>query len=157
MTVHQEFHEETGRQFWSVEEEWEQRIAAVHQLGKREAFVKVHNDPVMRIRTADVSDGHDERGTARFKERVLVQSPHVRPAADVRQEIEDRRRSLHELVEKTEEAGRPFNVKPIVYDAPPVLMRPCASTTRRRPAPPAGSPRPHPPSSPCRRGRSSGR
>jgi hypothetical protein len=108
ITVHEEFHEETGRQFYSLHEEWEKRTAATHQLGKREAFVKVHNDPVVRIRTADVSDEHDDRGSARFKEQLLARSPNVQSVSDVRQEIEDRRRSLHALVEKSEEAGRPF-------------------------------------------------
>ena len=111
ITVHEEFHEETGRQFWSIEEEWEQRTAAVHQLGKRMAFVKVHDGPVEQIRTADVVEDHDQRGTARFRERMVANSPHVRPAPDVRQEIEDRHRSLRELVDKTEEGDRPFDIK----------------------------------------------
>ena len=111
VTVHEEFHEETGRQFYSLDEEWEKQTAAVHQLGKREAFVKVHNGQAVRIRTADVSDEHDDGAAARFKERLLAGSPHVQSAPDVLREIEDRHRSLHALVETTEEAGRPFNVK----------------------------------------------
>lgn len=111
VTVHEEFHEETGRQFYSLDEEWEKQTAAMHQLGKREAFVKVHNGAAVRIRTADVSDEHDDCAAARFKERLLVGSPHVQSASDVRQEIEDRRRSLRALVDSTEEASRPFNVK----------------------------------------------
>ena len=111
VTVHEEFREETGRQFYSLEEEWEKRISELHQLGKREAFVKVHNGQAVRIRTADVSDEHDDRAAARFKERLLAGSPHVQSASDVVREIEDRRQSLKALVEKNEDAGRPFNVR----------------------------------------------
>ena len=111
ITVHEEFQEETGRQFYTLEEEWERRVAEVHGLPQREAFVKVQNGPAIRIRTADVPEIVDERGTERFKEQVLMRSPHVRTAADVRLEIEERRQSLRALVEKTEEAGRPFDVK----------------------------------------------
>ena len=111
ITVHEEFREETGRQFYSLDEEWEKRISELHQLGKREAFLKVHNGAAVRIRTADVSDEHDERTAARFKEQLLAHSPHVQSSADVTQEIEDRRQSLRALVEQTEEAVRPLNVK----------------------------------------------
>ena len=108
---HEEFLEETGRQFLSVEEEWEEKTAAVHQLGKREAFVKVHNGELLRIRTADVADVQDEGATARFKQRLLTASPHVQAVVDVQEEIAERRRSLSALVENSEEADRPLNVK----------------------------------------------
>lgn len=111
ITMHEEFREETGRQFYSLEEQWEKQVAAVHQLGKREAFIKVHNGPVHRFRTADVPEVRDERGAARFKDQLLAQNPHVHSASDVQLEIDERQRSLAALVERAEEGDRPFTVK----------------------------------------------
>jgi hypothetical protein len=54
ITEHEEFIEESGRQFWSPAEQWEHLTARVMNLEKREALVKVFNKPVLDIATPDV-------------------------------------------------------------------------------------------------------
>ena len=109
ITRHEQFTEETGRQFWGIDEQWEELIAAVHQLGKREALVRLHNGPVLHIRTAEVQENTDERATNRFKERAVTRSPYVSTADEVVREIDVRRRRLADVADK--QGGRPFNVK----------------------------------------------
>ena len=107
ITRHEEFQEETGRQFFSVEEEWEQRIAALHQLPKREAFLKVYNQPVQRIRTPDVEPERLDRATARFGERARRESPYVTPVETVRTEITARAKRIEVLVGQSTDARFP--------------------------------------------------
>lgn len=94
MTEHEEFEEETGRQFWSVEEQWEELTSAVHRLGKREALVRIYNGPVHHVCTADVVDRIDERANMRFADTICAASPYARRVADVLEEIDGRRRRL---------------------------------------------------------------
>jgi len=54
VTQFQEFIEEGGRQFWSCSDQWEMLTARTMNLDKREALVKVYNEPVLDIRTPDV-------------------------------------------------------------------------------------------------------
>jgi hypothetical protein len=111
VTLHEEFVEETGRQFYSLDEQWERRTALLHGLGKREAFVKIHNGTPLRFHTIDVPDFRDGRQTSRFKTEVLSKNPHVQPTAAVEQEIKERQRALNARVETAEEMGRPLDVK----------------------------------------------
>lgn len=111
VTVHDEFREETGRQFWTLEEEWERLVGVVHGLPKRHALIKVYQRPVIHIVTPDIEkERHDER-SERFQVRVMESSPYVKPASVVTVEIEDRKKELAALTEKTETGSRPFDVK----------------------------------------------
>ena len=107
VTVHEEFREETGRQFASLEEELERFTAQVHRLPKREAFVRFYNGPVMHVRTAEVTEPGDARQALRFKRRLLAKSPHAASAEEAAREIEERRRRLAELVAHRAEATQP--------------------------------------------------
>jgi hypothetical protein len=111
ITRHEEFREETSRQFWTLEEEWERLTARVHGLAKRQALVRIHNGPVIRIRTPDVreepSHGRDER----FKETILQTAHYAQPAPAVVREIERRRQDLKLLTQAAVDRDRPFDVK----------------------------------------------
>lgn len=65
VTDHQEFPEETGRQFRSLEEEWEKLVARLFNLDRREALIKVFNRPTLDIHTPEV-----ERLSARRSRRL---------------------------------------------------------------------------------------
>ncbi len=54
VTDHEEFIEETGRQFRSLDEEWEVLIARIMRLDHREALIKVFNRPVLDIVTPEI-------------------------------------------------------------------------------------------------------
>src|SRR5207244_204653 len=54
VTEHEEFREETGRQFCSLEEELERLIARIMRLDQREALIKVLNRPVLDIETPEI-------------------------------------------------------------------------------------------------------
>jgi TraM recognition site of TraD and TraG len=54
VTEFQEFIEESGRQFWSCSDQWEMLTARTMNLDKREALVKIYNEPALDIRTPDV-------------------------------------------------------------------------------------------------------
>jgi hypothetical protein len=111
ITRHEQFQEETGRQYWGIEEQWEHLISAVHQLRKREALIRIHSGPVSHVTTPDVPTDSDKHAAARFKDKTLAVCPYVRPAADVALEIQSRREQMNETVQEKEEAGRPFDVK----------------------------------------------
>ncbi|HVZ23398.1 MAG TPA: type IV secretion system DNA-binding domain-containing protein [Vicinamibacterales bacterium] len=111
VTLHEEFVEETGRTFYSLEEQWERRISLVHGLAKREVFVKIHNSEPIRFRTVDVPEFRDERQTEQFKTTILSRSPHVQATAAVDREIRERQRALDARVEAAEEDGRPFAIR----------------------------------------------
>jgi len=111
VTLHEEFVEETGRTFYSLDEQWERRISLVHGLGKREAFIKIHNGTPLRFRTVDVPEFGDERQTHRFKTTILSRNPHVQTTREVEREIRERQRALDARVEAAEENGRPFKVR----------------------------------------------
>ena len=111
ITRHEEFQEETGRQFYTVEEEWERLIGLLHGLAKRQALIKVYNRPVVHVVTPEIEkERHDERSD-RFQVKVMDMCPYVKPAAAVTLEIETRRKELAARTEATETAGRPFDVK----------------------------------------------
>jgi|SRR5579871_4547603 len=109
VTTHEEFHEETGRTFYTIEEEREQRIAAIHGLPKRHAFLKVFNQPARRIATPDVEPERQDRSVARYRRRVQEESPYVTPVAAVTREIEARQDRLQRLVAEADEAERPLD------------------------------------------------
>lgn len=111
ITRHEEFHEESSRQYWGIDEQWEQLIATVHQLPKREALVRVHGGPVHHVVTPDVPVEADDRAVDRFKEKTLEHASYAQPAMVVVQEIQERRQQMNLTVIKKEEAGRPFDVK----------------------------------------------
>ena len=54
VTEHEEFQEETSRQFWTMEEEWERLVARIKNLDRREALVKIFNQPALDIVTPDL-------------------------------------------------------------------------------------------------------
>ena len=111
ITLHEEFEEETGRQFYSLDEEWEKRIARIHGLPVRHALIKVYNRPVVHIVTPDVEgDQRDER-LDRFQNKVMVECPYVKPVNVVVKQIEERRQALALLTEKTKTGDRPMDVK----------------------------------------------
>jgi hypothetical protein len=111
ITRHEEFREETSRQFESVDEQWERLTAAVHGLPRRQALIRIHNGPVLQVRTPDVADESDERSAVRFRDRVLERSAYVQPAAAIVHEIEARRRRLRELTDAHANGDRPLDVR----------------------------------------------
>jgi type IV secretion system coupling TraD/TrwB family protein len=111
VTVHEEFREETSRQFWSVSEEWEQRIGLVQSLPRREILFKLFDGPVHHLKTPDVDLDANTRATDQFKDRALTRNPHVKAAADVTRELAERKARIRELAESSTEAMRPFDVK----------------------------------------------
>jgi len=54
VTEHEEFCEETSRQFRPLDEEWEKLVARVMNLDRRETLVKLFNGPVLDITTPDI-------------------------------------------------------------------------------------------------------
>jgi hypothetical protein len=110
VTRHEEFREETSRTFWSLEEEWEQLVARVHQLPRREALVRVYNCPTEHIVTAEVRVSDDESAVERFKQQTLETAVYARRADSVRREIRQRQDGMDEIANRKEEAGRPFTV-----------------------------------------------
>jgi hypothetical protein len=109
-TTHEEFEEESGRQFYSLDEEWEKRIGLVHGLPKRHALIKVYNRPVIHIVTPEVEAERRDERLERFQNKVMTQCPYVKPVEVVVEEIEERRRVLALLSGKTE-ADRSKDVK----------------------------------------------
>lgn len=111
ITRHEEFHEETGRQFWTLEEDWEYLIGMVHELPKREALIKIYNSPVIHIVTPEIErEQHDARFD-RFQVTVMERCPYVKPVDTVTVQIEERRKELTAMTEAAETGGRPFKVK----------------------------------------------
>jgi hypothetical protein len=109
ITRHEEFQEETGRQFRSIEEEWERLIGLVHGLPKREALIRVYGRPVIQIVTPDVEPEQCDERLEAYRLKILDRSPHVKPTEVVVVEIEERRQKLANLIESSE--GHPFDVK----------------------------------------------
>ena len=54
VTAHEEFKEEGSRQYWSLDEQWEELIAHMMNLDRRQALVKVLNKPVVQIETPEI-------------------------------------------------------------------------------------------------------
>jgi hypothetical protein len=54
VTEHEEFQEETSRQFLSLEEQWEALVARIKNLDRRETLIKIFNRPVLDIATPDL-------------------------------------------------------------------------------------------------------
>jgi hypothetical protein len=111
VTRHEEFREETGRQFWSLEEERERLIGLTHGLNKRHALIKVYNRPVVHVVTPEIEKERRDERSERFQVKVMEGCPYVKTAGAVTVEIETRKKELSRLVEATETAGRPFDVK----------------------------------------------
>lgn len=111
ITRHEEFQEESGRQFWSLDEEWEKLVARLHQLGKRNAFIKVYNRPVLQVITPNIDPEQRDRRWERFRLRVLDRCQYVKPVTVVVEEIDARRKELAAMVENTATEGRPIDIK----------------------------------------------
>jgi hypothetical protein len=109
ITVHEEFREETGRQFWSVEEEWERLIARVHGLAKREVLVRVYNGPLLHLIVPEVTDRRDEGASQRFAAVINQRSPFTEVPERVRLQIAARREQMARMTAQHEEGARPFN------------------------------------------------
>src|SRR5262249_32376420 len=103
ITKHEEFLEETGRQFYSLDEEWEQHVSRVHGLGKREAFIRVYNRRPVQIITSEIEEEKKDQRWERYRTQVLQRCRYVKPVKIVISEIETRRKELAALVEKTED------------------------------------------------------
>jgi hypothetical protein len=54
VTEHEEFQEETSRQFLPLEEQWEVLVARIMNLDRREALIKIFNRAVLDIATPDL-------------------------------------------------------------------------------------------------------
>jgi hypothetical protein len=111
ITRHEEFSEETGRQFYTLEEMRERFVALVHGLAKRQALIRIYNSEVLNIWTPDVQPERNDRRLERFRRAILEQCPHALPTEVVVAEIEARRLELAEIADTTEAAGRPFKVE----------------------------------------------
>jgi hypothetical protein len=111
ITRHDEFQEETSRQFWSLDEEWEQHVALAHRLPKREALIRVYNRPVIHVVTPEVESEQKDGRWERFQTKVSERCRYVTPVTVVVREIGARRQELTALTDETETAGRPFDVK----------------------------------------------
>jgi hypothetical protein len=59
---HEEFIEETSRQYWSLDEEWEKLVARIMNLDRREALIKVLNRPTIDITTPEIKHRSARRG-----------------------------------------------------------------------------------------------
>lgn len=97
ITRYEEFQEETGRQFASIEEQWEERTARVHGLAKREALVRIYNGPVIHIRTPNVEIERNAGASDRFVTRALEACRYTQPIAAVEAESEERQRKVAAL------------------------------------------------------------
>ena len=106
ITRHEEFEEESGRQFWSLDEEWERFVATVHRLAKRQALVRVYNRPVVHIVTPEIDPEQRDERWERFRVRVLERCRYVKPVTVVVGEIDARQQELAALVETTVHNGR---------------------------------------------------
>jgi hypothetical protein len=110
-TRHEEFVEETGRQFWSLDEEWERLIGLVHGMPKRQCLVKVYNRSVIHIATPDVDSEQTGKEFEQYREMALKRCPHVKPVEAVVVEMEERRKELAAMTDAAETVDRPFKVK----------------------------------------------
>jgi hypothetical protein len=99
ITRHEEFQEETGRQYWSLEEEWEHRIASTHGLHKFRALVRAYNGPVHHVESPYVQREQLDERLERFRQHVLRQCPHIKAIELVELEIEERQKMIAEAVE----------------------------------------------------------
>jgi hypothetical protein len=61
VTEHDEFKEETSRQYWPLEEQWEKLIARLMNLDRREAMIKVFNRPMIDITTPEITHEQSRR------------------------------------------------------------------------------------------------
>ncbi len=111
ITRHEEFREESSRQFHSLDEEWERVTGILHGLPKRHALVRIYNGPVLHIVSPEVQRERQDERSEQFQVKVMELCPYVKPVKVVTGEIEARRKELTALTEAKEEAGRPFNVK----------------------------------------------
>lgn len=109
ITRHEEFREETGRTFYTIEEERERFVGAIHGLPKRQAFLQVFNQPTHLIVTPDVEPERQDRSAGRYRRRVQEESPYLTPAEAVTREIAERQARVIALAAAAEEQERPMN------------------------------------------------
>jgi hypothetical protein len=111
ITSHEEFREETGRQFRTLEEEWERCVSVLHQLPKREAVVKVYAEPPVRIRIPDVEPEWPSKDLDRFRQRILEKCSYAQRRDVIEHQIEARKKAMTKWVDDAETGDRPFDVK----------------------------------------------
>jgi hypothetical protein len=111
ITRHEEFQEESSRQFYSLDEEWERHVALVHRLTKRQALIRVYNHPVLHIVTPEIDPEQRDERWERYRTLVLERCRYVKPVRIVISEIDARRKELTALVETTEMQGQPVDLK----------------------------------------------
>src|SRR5690606_37638559 len=88
ITEHEEFSEESGRQFYTLEEEWERVVALLHGLDKRQALVRIYNRGVLNILTPHVQPEQNDHRLRRFLLAAFKRNPNVLPVEKVVAEIE---------------------------------------------------------------------
>lgn len=111
ITRHEEFLEESGRQFWSLDEEWEGLTATLHGLPKQEALIRAYNGPVLHVATPNIQPEQRDERLERFRTQVLQRCPNVKTIEVVTTEIETRQKQIAEAVKVAENEGRPSKVK----------------------------------------------
>jgi hypothetical protein len=111
ITRHEEFEEETGRQFWGLEEEWEGLTATVHGLPKQEALIRAYNGPVLHVATPNIQAEQCDERLERFRTQVLQRCPNVKTIEVVTTEIEARQKQIADAVEIVENEGHPSKFK----------------------------------------------
>jgi hypothetical protein len=108
---HEEFTEETSRQYRSLDEDWEEHVALVHRLAKREALIRVHHHPVIHIVTPEIDPEQKDARWKRFQTQVSERCRYVKPVTVVVGEIDARRKQIAALTEVIDGQSRPFEVK----------------------------------------------
>ena len=72
---HEEFTEESSRQYWSLEEEWEKLVGRIMNLDRREALIKVFNRPAIDITTPELKHRSIRRKKHAGKSLAKVEPP----------------------------------------------------------------------------------
>jgi hypothetical protein len=86
VTEHEEFQEETNRQFWPLDEQWEKLVGRIMNLERREALIKGFNRSTIDIATPEIKHAHIRRrlrskpGKPRRTQTEAPKNPEVLPS-----------------------------------------------------------------------------
>ena len=80
-------------------------------MPKREALVRIYNEPVIHIVTSTVEPEFIGDEHWRFRDLVFAKCPYVSPVAELFQLVEDRRRQLAARIEESEVGRKPLDIK----------------------------------------------
>ncbi len=98
VTAFEEFEQPPARTFYSLEEQWERRVAQLKTLPKRTVALKLPGYPVELVRTLDVVERIvPPEVLADYLDRVCRASPYVVPVSMADEEF-NRQLSSHELL-----------------------------------------------------------